>query len=234
MTARARPARVSDGTIKLQVTSSPLVIRVTADPLLRDRNPVAAAFQGRVFVMYDCRTVQPRRSSPPGQPGGSYQAEVLLRTSESTIWAENDLRADPVTLVTELLNDRPKEFEAKLSRPLPVGVAVTESTGPEPGADPHAFMRQPQGQKPRMVVFGDASFASNRVLQQDDDSYALVASTLAWLRERPANIGIEAKKRDVYELDKNTNVSRMVQLPFYLMGLGVIGLGLGVWVVRRR
>jgi len=62
----------------------------------------------------------------------------------------------------------------------------------------------------------------------------LIASSLAWLRERPENIGIEAKKREYYIMDPNANISRMIWLPFGLMMFSVVGLGLGVWVVRRR
>jgi hypothetical protein len=90
-------------------------------------------------------------------------------------------------------------------------------------------------QKPRMIVVGDASFVSNpNMVENKRIDYSLFASFLAWLRERPQNIGIEHKKRDVYQLEPSTNVSRMILLPFALMALGVFGLGLGVWVVRRN
>jgi hypothetical protein len=57
---------------------------------------------------------------------------------------------------------------------------------------------------------------------------------LSWLRERPNNIGVDAKKRETYALSPAADLSRMFWIPSILMVVGVIGLGAGVWVVRRR
>src|SRR5262249_54270843 len=119
--------------------------------------------------------------------------------------------------------------------PSSVVVAVGE---PQPMAprDPHAFMRQPE-QKPRLVVFGSASFASNPYMAESSGqlNYDLFSSALAWLRQRPSSIGLKAKERNIFVLNVGDEViSRMHWLPVTFMLITIIGLGTGVWLIRRR
>ena len=101
-----------------------------------------------------------------------------------------------------------------------MAVTVSDRDPKEPG----------RGDRPRMVVFGDASIASN----VSSRGYDLLTSSFEWLAERPQNMGIEPKESSSFTLQPGTNVSRMVWLPLGLMALGFLGLGTGVWVVRRR
>jgi hypothetical protein len=99
-------------------------------------------------------------------------------------------------------------------------------------------MRGGGQQKPRMVVFGNASMACNRNMDERARRpyFDLIASSIEWLREKEGNIGNEPKKRDTYELKPKTteDVVRMVYLPPVLIVFGMIGLATGVWIVRRR
>jgi hypothetical protein len=235
MTIARRKILQSSGGVLKMTAEAPTFIRASPNPALVDRNPIAKAFEDLALPMLDARTVRPQTGANPAR--SSYQAEVLLQTTDSGIWAEDNLSSEPTQLVSDYLNNRPRDLDEKLSRePLPVAVVVTESGPPDP-SDPHAgFRGRPMGpQKPRLVVFGDATMASNVVMQSGrTEIYSLFSSSLAWLRERPGNIGIEAKKRNIFVLDAKTNVSRMIWLPAALMAFGIIQLGLGVWVVRRR
>jgi ABC-type uncharacterized transport system involved in gliding motility auxiliary subunit len=121
----------------------------------------------------------------------------------------------------------------------PIGVTVSEPTGGMKPGDPHAAFRGGES-TPRMVVIGNAGFVSNLNDPQargetfNPQYCSLVSSSLAWLREKPSNIGIEGKTRDKYRMNETTNLARMIFLPSLLMLVSIIGLGLGVWVVRRR
>jgi hypothetical protein len=103
-------------------------------------------------------------------------------------------------------------------------------------------MEQGKGQKPRLLVLGNARFASDEGLQRYSARgrgvgypfIDLVSSSLAWLRERPNSIGLDPKNRKVFMLSEKTNVSRMIHLPTVVMLLCIFGMGFGVWVVRRR
>jgi hypothetical protein len=218
-----------DGSLK-ETVPFPQRIRVSANPQLVNVNPVAKAFEDLVLPVYDCRTIRPVQGATSNR--GNYQVDVLLQTRENDVWMEENL-SDPVKLANDYYQNR-NELKNKLSRePLPVAVAVSES-GPSDTMDP-TRRPAPSQSKPRLIVFGDATIACNEYMKGSrTDVYSLIASSLAWLRDRPDNIGIEAKKREYYIMDPNTNISRMIMLPFGLMVFAVVGLGLGVWVVRRR
>jgi hypothetical protein len=217
----------------LTVSRTPSLVLVSANPQLRQTNPVASAFYRRWIPLYVARTVRPRGAAP-SEGASSLQANSLLVTLDQC-WEETDLQTDAGKLLNDYLTNRREEIQAKVAHDsLSVGVAVSESS-PDAMFNPHRPTRQGPEQKPRLIVLGDATFASN-VNMQDNEAkgYDLLASCLAWLREKPEYIGIEPKKRDVYQLSTSTNVARMIWLPSILMVLGVFGLGLGVWVVRRR
>jgi ABC-type uncharacterized transport system len=203
----------------------------------RSRNPVAVMFsEGGVVLMPNVRTVQPQASNPPNAPGTHYVAEsLMLAPGQLGDLVETNLRADPDQVVRDLLKNR-QELQEKLSQePASVVVAVGEPQQPAAN-DPHAFMRQPD-LKPRLVVFGSASFAANRYMTEasGQPNYDLFSSALAWLRERPSNIGLEPKKRDIFVLNVPDDVvSRMRWLPGTFMVVTIIGLGTGVWLIRRR
>src|SRR5262249_16958751 len=99
----------------------------------------------------------------------------------------------------------------------------------------HAAMTQSGEGTPRVVAVGDSTFVSNVLVGKERRGYYdLFLSIVSWLRERPTDVGIEPKKQDIYEPDPGASLNRMVYLPTGLMLVGIIGLGTGVWVVRRK
>ena len=94
-------------------------------------------------------------------------------------------------------------------------------------------------------MFGDSTWASNwgfasnppRRAPRGDDNFDLFTNCVSWLRERPEDLGqmVQPKARKEYVLDvPEQQQTRMLWLPGVLMLVGVIGLGGGVWLVRRR
>jgi hypothetical protein len=223
------------------VSSNADLVIAMANSQAGDRNPLISGLGDQEFPMVDVRTVRPRNNPAPGAgPGGNFQAEALLTSVGRPVWAETNLE-NPQKIIEQLKKDRAfaKAVQAKLAGTLPVAVAVSESTGkPMPG-DPHGGMFGGESQ-PRLVVFGNAAWASNTPLpgvqsaQAGSRYFSLFASSVAWLRGKTSSIGIEAKKRDTYQMNESTNVGRMLVLPAGLMFVCILGVGLGVWVVRRR
>jgi hypothetical protein len=221
-------------------TEVPLNLAIFTNPDLIERNPVANALKGIAFPMTNVRPVRSLRANP------SLEADVLLialgrGNLGGFVWPESNLSKDAAALVKELADKN--ELENKdLARALPVGVAVSESVM-DPN-DPHPFMQPPQGkgQKPRLIAIGNAEFVSNKSLAPRGTRgrdlggvyVDLVTSSLAWLRERPGSIGIAPKSHENFELPKETNISRVIWLPGALMAVTIIGLGLGLWTIRRR
>jgi hypothetical protein len=210
----------------------PLKVIVVGNP--RSRNPVAVTFSDGIVVMPNARTVKPRTGNP-NPAGNRFNAESLMLALPRICWAETNLRADPDQLIRDLVNN-PQELQEKVNQDPPsIVVAVGESQQPA-GNDPHAFMRQTDLQ-PRAVVFGSAAFAGNRYMTESSGqlNYDLFSSALAWLRERPSNIGLEPKKRNIFVLGVGDEVvSRMRWLPVTFMVITIIGMGTGVWLIRRR
>jgi hypothetical protein len=216
-----------------QIAEHPAQVLVQFNPALGEQNPLLATFGERAFIMYNTRPVKPLNEpeSPRPRPG-NYTAESLLIVHPSLpVWSEPDLQADPTQLANKILRSR-EEQEKKLSVGTSIAVTVSE---PKASADPHAFM-EPTQPTPRLVVFGNSTVASNWSMPERGGqiSYEVVANTLDWLRDRPGSIGIEPKNRNLFVLEGGANVGRMIMLPSALMFLGIIGLGAGVWVVRRK
>jgi hypothetical protein len=225
----------------------PDFVLVTTNAELRGKNPLATAFEGKALPLSDLRVVRAKQSGGMGNPGEQHQADVLLHTVHPF-----DQINPPCLVVstpdlgdaTELIRSRAAELRTKAVAVLPVGVAVSDSN------DPHAaFMRGRSGgadSVPRMVVIGSAEANSDaeitsprgRTRERERDVgtmyYDLFSSALAWLNEKPASIGVTKKDRGIYKMDAKADLGSMRLTPFLLMSIAVIGVGLGVWVVRRR
>jgi hypothetical protein len=185
------------------------------------------------FLFSGARTVG---ASPPA-PGQdtSYSVEELIYTHpQIPVWAEEDLKAaaTPMALLKELADDEKKQRE-KLRVRLPLAVTVSETKGPMlPPGHPGASKEQ----TPRMVVFGDATWACNAAVGTRPDDVDLFRNCLVWLRERP-NYGTPpaSKENPTYTIATTEQAAtRLKWLPTILMVIGVAVLGGGVWVVRRR
>jgi hypothetical protein len=231
---------VGNDRILCNIRNNPEIIYATPSTTTSDRNALAAGLGDEVWPMMNVRTVKPKTSGPPQATGANYQPEKFLATTNSLVWSETNLD-DPVKIIEDLVRSGSKGLRERLVPQLPVAVTVSESSA-MPG-DPHAGLLGGES-KPRLVVFGNAAWASDSPLPSVFDQrqlasaqslyYSLFASSLAWLREKPGAIGIEAKARDKYQLPETTKVDRMLILPVGLMFVSILGLGLGVWVVRRR
>ena len=110
---------------------------------------------------------------------------------------------------------------------LTVGVAVNESAGPEGHGE----------NSPRLAVIGCASWLRNEFVGERIPlpHYSLFINIVKWMRGRP-DIGPapEPKSRKPFIIDRPEVVNRLIWTPGPLVILGIIGLGGGIWLVRRR
>jgi hypothetical protein len=211
-----------------------VLVEAAGDSTSGGQNSLLAAFRDVGFFLPECRPVKAKL--PTGTGPQTFRVEPLLEAFPNQgLLQDSGLAADPSQLLMDLIKS--DKLGDKLSQePVPVAVTVSESPGTTPG-DPHAFMKQRQEAKPRLVVFGNGLIACNALMSENTARgvfYDLIASTIGWLREKPGSIGIEPKKSDFYVLKGDVNVGRIVWLPALLMIVTIVGLGAGVWVVRRR
>jgi hypothetical protein len=207
----------------------------------RSTNPIARSFTSEegslLFYLYKARTVEPSQpANPPGAPPAPNPAETLLTTLPNQLLiVETDLDTAPRALITDLMRAGPQKISEKLSRS-PISCAVTVAEGKTQAPFPGHEFEAKEGQ-PRMVVFGDASWISNPLLQQfAPNHFNLFSSCLSWLAGR-SDIGtrVPPTQHDLYRIKAAPGSGwRLMLLPGALMILGVLGLGVGVWVVRRR
>jgi hypothetical protein len=217
-------------------------VEALANP--RSSNPIAQAFASTpdrffIFRFDNARTVNPIPAPP--RSGPSYSVErLLLVPRELFVWDEADLSKDPAALAAELRKEENLERANKTisQENLCVAVAVSEGKSDIPNIPGHEMLNKDK-EVPRLVVFGDAGWVSNEALGApgNANNYDLFASCLSWLRERP-EVGVgpeQAKERKEYSLNvPDAAANRIKYLPLGLMFLVVVGVGLGVWVVRRR
>jgi gliding motility-associatede transport system auxiliary component len=218
------------------ITVPPLQIFAVANQ--ESRNPVALSFARDLLLFSGVRTVDPKPSDP--STPRSYTAQSLLLSPDKRQLVEKPaLQADPLAYLEGMIKDEAnmKEVESKLiKKPLSIAVAVTQPKGPENFDDPHARLNQKQD--PLLVVFGDAGWVSNQEVSRNDrPNFDLFVSLLSWLRERP-EIGkkaADAKERPYFTMSTPPEgIVRLQWLPGFLICLAIVGLGGGIWLVRRR
>lgn len=217
----------------------PLLLTVYTNSTIK--NPIAQAFNNDTegatqFVFYGARTVTPVPTNP-AQPAPSPAETLVFANPRRAYLLNTDLNASPAAIVKELnqlAQKDPQLARNRLTLRPSLGVVVSEGKMPAP-IPGHEFQAK-EGQ-PRMIVFGDATWISNRLEQQvAPNHFNLFSSCLSWLAER-ADIGerVPPTQHDLYRIKAPPGSSlRLTLLPGLLMVLLVLALGLGVWVVRRR
>ena len=157
----------------------------------------------------------------------------MLVPTQYGFWAETNLDLTPDAAAAALRKDEDRQDKLFRLKPLCLAVAVSETSGGAPRDMAHSSLLK---ETPRMVVFGSADWINDEALNSRGASRMdLFNSCISWMREK-ASIGttIPAKKRKEYEWNiPQQDMRRLVWLPLGLMILGVVGLGAGVWVVRR-
>jgi hypothetical protein len=141
-------------------------------------------------------------------------------------WSETRLDVDPITLVRELRKNREAFVKAVREHPVStLGVTVSDES------------------TPHMVVLGSTGWMTNEALASPDgrrfgdNNLTLFRSSVNWLRGS-SDLGaapVEGQARTIYSLTlPEAELPRLEYLPGLLMLLGVVALGVSVWVVRRR
>jgi len=154
--------------------------------------------------------------------GAKFKAETLLEANAEKFYIleETSMRAlqAPWPFFVEL--DRQHMLMKRfVKEPLPVAVTVSE------------------GEKPKMVVFGSTDFLTNSSVTPSQDGelyYSIFLSSLEWMAERKGRIGLDPKVTKNFSLGSNVEYGRMLLLPVWFMFIVTVGLGIGIWLVRRR
>lgn len=130
-----------------------------------------------------------------------------------------------------------KENETSNAPSFPLAVTVREKAEQQPN-NPHAFMDPDSQGAPKMVVFGDATFAENwGLMEGDPDNYfGMFNAALGWLRGRTDLMQeIKPKIRTSYKLGLTENQTYAMQwYPGFVLLIVIVVCGMGVLLMRRR
>jgi ABC-type uncharacterized transport system len=197
---------------------------IFATPPKSSEHPLASQFAGKTIIMTNTA-----RIVRPADAPGRFKAETILQIEAPVpgrpIVVEKDVSAlkDSVAFMIDLIkNPEAKLFPKVVREPVPVAVAVTENVG--------------DAKRPRLVVFGDTEFITNLEFARSKSkqtNYAFTVSAIEWMAggER---IGAPPNEHTQFTLDPGVDYWRMILLPAWLMLLTLIGLGISIWIVRRR
>ena len=157
----------------------------------------------------------------------TFQSTPLMASAPEMInWVEEEPILDFAAVIRPMLQS-PDRQRAKGLSDQPRSLAVTVS----------------EGSTARAVVYGNSYFASDEAARRTQGeasplSFDLIGVTIDWLRDRPsiAAAGVESKTYSQYRFPQPASIDtmRILFLPLGLAFLCVLGLGAGVWVIRRR
>jgi hypothetical protein len=209
---------------RLLFAQSPSVVYLQPATAARD-NPAVADLEE--VVADGVRVVRGQAAANPhgAPPAPGPKATPLLTTepSDRPAFADTDLKRSPAeSLLLKLQAVTAGEAsQDEFRKPIPAAVAVADGDGKDA--------------QPRMVVFGTPSLVSNYRMQPEGTRlFQLVAGSLDWLRGRQTFSGIAPRTRPVVTLDGPNPYGSLPWQPLFVMLMGVLALGGGVWIVRRR
>jgi hypothetical protein len=184
------------------------------------RNPIAMEYLQRGAVFWNCQEVIPAR----GMPGAPFEAKLLFGSypDDRITWLEETPPANPMKILSDMTSPgggdlaRQKQARQRGSRLLATVVS--------------------EGASGRVAVFGsgDAFGDDARRVRTVDANARLITLTMNWLRERPSVANIANKPYGLYLPNEKTSEVQVFWLPVGVTLMGVIALGLGVWVFRRK
>ena len=188
----------------------------TTGELLQARNPIALDFQDRPLVFRNCRTVTPGRGGNP-----QFTAQVLFGSVPPgrITWLEDAPLVNPQKAYSDMRQSAELLAAKRATNRISQLVAVIVS----------------EGGSGRLAVFGSGEAFADPDGPKDpvEGNADLFAATVNWLRDRPAVANVTNKKYGEYVPNKSTDGMLVFVLPVLGTMLGVVALGLGVWVFRR-
>lgn len=166
-------------------------------------------------------TIFPQARSLSINPGTQANPTALARTGERA-WGETKLDA----VSGELAWD-----EGEVRGPVVLGVAAELPVGEAPAKDDPSAAPQKTA---RLVVFGDASFASNQYKQLGSNRN-LYLNAVGWLTAQEQKIAIRPNTRGGNRIVLTPSQREGIAF-FVLYGLpvAILSFGLGLWLVRRQ
>lgn len=198
-----------------QINQPGYMVAMVYPPAAEEGNPVAQAFADVVTAIPQAREVRPM------QVNQQFKALPLLITEPGRYtWLEDTPPENPERTWLDL-KESARLRQEKQASPNPRVLAVFTS----------------EGTAGRVAVFGNSIFVTDAQVQGNTTPkmFELFGGTIDWLRERPAIApGSAGKEYKYFVMPPTVDETRILWLPLGLALFTVIGIGAGVWVIRRK
>ena len=165
----------------------------------------------------DSVTLLPLAAALESAEGTDWQVTPLLSTSADS-WSETGKLSRVIHY----------DAEDDIAGPLVVAYALSRGSGDDSGTGD-----SPQPEQ-RVVVMGDGDFISNAYLG-NGANLKLGTALFNWLSHEDDVLPIQTRRAEDIRLDLGrTELSLMGVVFSILIPLGLVGSGLGIWLLRRR
>lgn len=186
-------------------------------PAVEAGNPVARAFAAARMAAPGWRTVMAKRDRP------AIQAMPLLITIPGReVWFEDTPLLNPELTMARFNEPGSEALQRAKGLTDVASVAVVAS----------------EGNTRRAAAFGNSLFISDAAAAVDPGtprSFEIMSSTIDWLRERPTvGAGLAGKTYEYFRINPGLDTARLQWLPLAFAVFAILGIGAGVWAVRRR
>jgi hypothetical protein len=175
-------------------------------------HPIARSLSSSTLTLYECRSV--RELLGVNAPTTAV-VPLLLSHAAPRAWAEGEPGSG---------DDPQPDGPGDIPGPVAMAAAIEDVRGGK--------------REPRLVVIGDAEFASNHALnsEQGRDGLHLLVSSLDWLRGRKGRLAdIPPQRRVAYQLTGTPADQRaLVWKPALLLSALIVTTGATLWTVRHR
>ena len=206
------------------------VLGTIASDLRRDRHLLSRPFdQNFQFPCGNIRPIQRARA-----PQGYVARNIFSSVPGSGVFQDVKYDANPDEIVAQIRKDKADgnqrtATEKQLTNaPIPFAAFVAEITQKDEAVQ----------ERPRLVAVGSDWFVNDETLRQprlNPENYmALTALLVEWTRERPEGMKIEPRALGTFSLPANPDGFNLMVLPVLLIALGIVALGTGVWIARRK
>lgn len=178
-------------------------------------HPITKLLEGSAVVFPLARSVGAAEKPPAG-----LSITVLVETS-SDGWGETDLKN---------LETGVKKDDKDLKGPVPLVVAVE---GSRPGGKTAGETKGDAPKKTRIVVFGDADFASNGGVSNAANLY-LLSGAANWALERESLVAIPPRATDQMAVTlTRSDIGQIALVVLLVLPALAVALGLAIWFRRR-
>jgi hypothetical protein len=184
-------------------------------------HPVTKLLTGMPVVFPLARSVSVSKAPVPG-----WKATPLVETSADG-WGETNLKDLEKS-------GQPKKDDKDIAGPVSLAAAVEQDDAPGALAEGGAKPAEVAKKKGRVVVFGDADWASNAGIANAANRL-LLSSAANWALERESLVAIPPKTADQVAVTlTRRDIGQVAFVVMLLLPLAAVAMGIAIWARRRK